>query len=97
MFRVIRFVLWTGFAMVLGAVSVSWTVAGATPLQHLTRAWSTSPAPAKVEDLKSRVSGVLEDAKDSLKTAEDHTPRERHSVQDRESVNKLIAKRGPAR
>ncbi len=94
MFRLLRFLIWTGCAVALGAWMATARVAGATPMQHLSRLWERTPLPEKVETAKGRLQDELEDAKDALSSAKDHQVRERHSEKDREAVNRLIAKRG---
>jgi len=46
-----------------------------------------------VKDLKGHFSTAVEDSKDTVSTVWDNKPRERHSPEDRQAVDKLIAKR----
>jgi hypothetical protein len=89
MFRLIKLLVWTGCAVALGAWMATTQVAGATPIEWISRAWRKAP----VDQLEERV----QDAKDALSSAHDHQVRERHSDQDKEAVNKLIAKRTGAK
>jgi hypothetical protein len=90
----LRFVLWTAFAMGLGVALATYPVGGEPLLYRFEAAWKHSEAPAKVDALKTEMVEKIEDAKDAMGTARDKTPRERHSEKDREALNKLIAKRG---
>jgi hypothetical protein len=91
MLKAIRLLLWTGCCVGLGIALSTTHFDGKTPLEHMTRAWKTSPGPSKIEDLKNDVSDALEKAKDKLNDS--HKPKEHHTDKDREAVNKLIAKK----
>jgi hypothetical protein len=94
MWSLLKFLIWTGFAIWLGVFFATQPVAGHTPMQHLERVWKRHGFSAQVNNLKGRAQGAVEDAKDSLSTVWDDKPRERHTAQDRQAVNKLVAKRG---
>ncbi|HYR56492.1 MAG TPA: hypothetical protein VEM39_10245 [Myxococcaceae bacterium] len=94
MWGLLKFLIWTGFAIWLGIFIATQPVAGHTPMQHLERVWKQHGFSAQVNNLKGRAQGAVEDAKDSLSTVWDKKPRERHTAQDRQAVNKLVAKRG---
>ena len=85
MFRIIGFLVWTGCAMALGAWLSTGKVGAATPVGWVSRAFKQAPV-AQIEE-------KVQDARDALSSAHDHQVRERHSDQDKEAVNKLIAKR----
>ncbi len=93
MWSLLKFLVWTGFAIWLGVFLATHEVGGRTPVQHLERVWKRHGFSAQVKDLKGHVHSAVEDAKDSISTVWDKKPRERHSAQDREAVNKLVAKR----
>ncbi len=93
MWRLLKFLVWTGCAIGLGILLATTLVGGRTPVQHLQRAWKQHGFSSKIEELKTGVGNAVEDAKDSLTTALDKKPKERHSQEDREAVNKLVAKR----
>lgn len=97
MWKLLKFLVWTGFALWVGVLLATYEVHGRTPVQHLQRAWKHSGAAPKLDQLKKGIHGTLEDAKDSVSTAWDKKPKERHSAEDREAVNKLVAKRNEAK
>ncbi len=79
---------WAVAWVALGAVLATAQVAGKTPLQHLGTA-VTGPV---WHGLKANLEAAYEKAK--LLVASQ--PVEHHSPEDREALNKLIAKRAPA-
>lgn len=97
MWALLKFVVWTGFAMWLGVFAATRQIAGRTPVEHLERFWNRHGFSTKVnqtvKELKGRLSAAVEDTRDSVSTVWDKKPRERHSPEDRQSVDKLIAKR----
>jgi hypothetical protein len=97
MFRALAFLLWTGCAVALGVWLGSARVAGATPVQHLSRLADRTPLQAEAAKVKSGIEDKLEDARDALSSAHDHQVRERHSDKDKDAVDKLIAKRAPSK
>jgi hypothetical protein len=94
MWSLLKFLIWTGFAIWLGIFVATQPVAGHTPVEHLERVWTRHGFSAQVKNLKEHVHGAVDDAKDSISTVWDNKPRERHTPQDRQAVNKLVAKRG---
>ncbi|HLL54148.1 MAG TPA: hypothetical protein VK447_11400 [Myxococcaceae bacterium] len=74
-------------------------VEGRTSLQHAERAWERNVNPSMLDKARNGLDGAMDEAKDKLDAAkdalakDDKRPRERHSAEDREAVNKLIAKR----
>jgi hypothetical protein len=94
MWSLLKFLVWTGFAMWLGVFVATQPVAGHTPVEHLERFWKRHGFSAQVKSIKDRAQGAVDDAKDSHSTVWDKKPRERHTPQDRHAVNKLVAKRG---
>lgn len=97
MWGLIKFVVWTGFAMWLGVFAATRPIAGRTPVEHFERFWNGHGLSGKVnghlKELKGKLSAAAEDAKDKASTAWDNTPRERHSREDRQAIDKLVAKR----
>jgi hypothetical protein len=97
MWALLKFLVWTGFSIWLGVFAATRQVAGRTPVQYLERFWNQHGFSAKlnekVKELKGHLSATAEDTKDSVSTVWDKKPRERHSREDRQAVDKLIAKR----
>ncbi len=92
MWKLLKFLLWTGLAVWVGILLATHEIASRTPVQHFQRAWKRNGASAKLDELKNGIHGVVDDAKDALSSAWDKKPKERHSPEDREAVNKLVAK-----
>ena len=97
MWALLKFLVWTGFSIYLGVFAATRRVAGRTPVEHFERFWNAHGFSTKVnetvKDLKGHFSTAVEDSKDTVSTAWDNKPRERHSPEDRQAVDKLIAKR----
>jgi hypothetical protein len=93
----VRFLVWTALAMGLGAWAATVQVGDRTPLQHLERLVKTEVAPPKLDKLREKVGDTLEDAKDSVGAQLERRPRERHSVEDKTALEKLIAKGSPGK
>lgn len=107
----IKFVIWTACAMALGIYISTARYESGTPLEHLQRLWAQhGPSDAVV---RQNVKGALETARVAVKTsplaekkaAEGKPAAERpleapvevHAPEDREAVNKLIARRAEAK
>ena len=88
----IKFMLWTGCAVSLGVGLATVEFDGRTPLQSLERSWNRRTVPEPWERLKERASDTFEKAKDKL-TGTTSPPREHHTPDDREALDKLIARR----
>ncbi len=97
MWALLKFLVWTGFSIYLGVFAATRRVAGRTPVEHFERFWNAHSFSTKVnetvKDLKGHFSTAVEDSKDTVSTAWDNKPRERHSREDRQAVDKLVAKR----
>jgi hypothetical protein len=76
---------WTVSLVALGAVMASVEVSGKTPLQHLSAAL-TGP-------VWHSVKSGLESTYDKARLLVANKPVEHHSPEDRDALNKLIAKR----
>lgn len=86
MFKLIGFVVWTAFAMGVGAFAVTALIDGRTPLAGGQR-WRGEP----VEVVKKELVNALESAQGAL-SRPSQQPAERHTPDEREAVNKLVAK-----
>lgn len=73
----IRFLLWTSMCIALGIFVASWEVDGRTPLQHMKQIWKNAPSVPM----------------DKVKKLASPNPTETHTDEDREAVNRLVAKR----
>lgn len=83
----LRRLFWAVGWVALGAVLATVQVAGKTPLQHL-GATVTGP-------VWHAVKNTMESAYDRARGALASKPVEHHSPEDRDALNKLIAKRSP--
>lgn len=93
MWKMLKTLIWTGLAVGLGIFLATFEVGGRTPVQHFQRTWKQQGGAGKIDQLKNRIHGAVDDAKDALSSAWDTKPKERHSPEDREAINKLVAKR----
>jgi hypothetical protein len=74
----IRFLLWTSMCIALGIFIGTWEIDGKSPAQHFKTIWKSAPVPEAVKK-KLAAPGAV--------------PTETHSEEDREAVNRLVAKR----
>jgi len=98
----LKMTLWTVCCIGLGVGLGTVEIDGRTPWEYARRAWKHKVNPSRLEQLKDSLGETLDGAKDSLEGAresfsKDAKPRERHSAEDREAINKLIAKRAAAK
>ena len=98
----LKIAVWTVCCVALGIGLATVEVDGRTPVEHARRAWRHKVNPSKLDQLKDSLGETLDGAKDTLEGAKDAfskdpKPRERHSAEDREAINKLIARRGASK
>lgn len=91
----VRWLLWSLCCVALGIGLAKVEIDGRTPLEHAQRLWKHKVNPSKLDQLKDSLGEAVDGARDAL--SRDSKPRERHSAEDREAVNKLIAKRASAK
>ncbi len=85
----LRFLLWTAACIGLGIFLATFELGGKTPLVRGQEAWRGAPS---AEAMKRTAGDLLGDAKKQLGGRE-AGPVERHSPEERNAVNALIAKR----
>ena len=91
--------VWSVCCIGLGMGLAKVEIGGRTPLEHAQQAWKHRVNPSKLDQLKNGLGDAMDEAKDKVEAAkeafakDDKRPRERHSAEDRDAVNKLIAKR----
>jgi hypothetical protein len=83
----IRFVIWTSASVAFGVFLAGADLAGKTPLEHLQRFWERHGQAAKLDNLKAGVRDALGEAREATK------PSEHYTFEDREALNKIVAKR----
>lgn len=89
---ILRFVVWTTLCIGLGIFLATWEVGGKTPWQSAQGLWRRS-AP-KLEKVKDGAEDLVVDVKKRVAPpAEAPAPRERHTRDDREAIDQIIAKR----
>jgi len=86
----LKFVVWTACCIALGIYVSTARYEGGTPLEQLERVWRRHVPAAPMTALRSEVKGAVESAKAAVSPAR---PSERHTPEDREAVNRLIARR----
>lgn len=87
----LRVMLWSACCIGLGIGLATVEIDGRTPLEHAQHFWKHKVHPSKLDQLKDSLGEAVDGARDAL--SRDSKPRERHSAEDREAINKLIAKR----
>ncbi len=105
---IIKFIVWTTLCVGAGIFLAGFEFKGRTPLQHLEREWhSNSPKLDKVkdgaedlvDDVKKKLSTNAKDVGSAVSNAAGGAvnnvarPVEHHSSEDRDAIEKLIAKR----
>jgi len=97
MWRLIKFIAWTSFCLWLGAFLSTYQIGGQTAWQYARKAWQKHGIGAqidrKVGDFKEGLQGAFDSTKDHLTGDSQRNPKERHTEQEREALNKLIANR----
>lgn len=83
---IVRFLLWSGICVALGVFAASYEIGGRTPLAHAQALWQRQ-AP-QVEKVKAGAAELAGDVKRQLAA-----PTEHHSADERDSVNRIIARR----
>jgi hypothetical protein len=89
MLSLLKFFLWTACAVGAGVFLAKGDIDGRTPVEHLERVWKHNVNPSKVDRLKEGLKDALDEARGRI--AEQPKP-ERYSEDEREAVNRLIAK-----
>lgn len=83
----LKFLVWTACCIALGIYVSTARYDGGTPLEQMERAYRRHFPAERVAALKSELKAAVSPAR----------PSERHAPEDREAVNKLIAKRAAAK
>jgi hypothetical protein len=96
MLKILRLLLWVTCAMGFGVLLSTVRVGDQTPVQRAQRLWKKYGMQAKLEnrvtDLKDSVQGTFDNVKDRVTGDAKRKPSEHHSAQDREAIDKLIAR-----
>jgi hypothetical protein len=87
----IRFVLWTSCCVALGVFLASYEVEGRTAIEHFERAWKQHRVGDSLERLKGRIQSAATGEPEGTPRGRRGLPSERHTDDEREAVNKLIA------
>jgi hypothetical protein len=86
----LRFVIWTSASVGFGVFLASAQFGGKTPLQHMDQAWSKRSNTVSLDGLKDGVKGAFLEVRSGVT----HKPAEHYTSEDREALNKIVAKRG---
>lgn len=89
---ILRTIVWTLLCIALGVVLSTHNFSGHTALEHAERALK-GKAP-KLDDVKDDVEEAIDTAKKKL-SLKDEAPTEKHTVEDRVAINRIIARRKP--
>lgn len=89
-----RTLIWTAMCIAFGIFLGTFEVGGKTPFQHAKAAVDGKQAP-KLSQLKEQAEDAVDGAKKKLAEAKEEAaqPTEKHSADDKDAVNKLIAGR----
>lgn len=87
--RLLFTLVWTLSCVFAGIGLATFEVDGRTPWQHAQRLWK-SDGERVVDDVKKKVSGAAKDVKE---LAVKERPLDRHSADERDALEKLIANR----
>ena len=87
----LKVIIWTAACIGLGIFLATHSIEGRTAVEHAEKAFKGKKAPS-LDEVKGDVETAIESAKQKLASKE---PTEKHSVEDKEAVNKLIARRKP--
>jgi hypothetical protein len=97
MWRLIKFLVWTSLSIWFGTFLATYHIGGRTPWQYVQAAWKNHAVGtrinSKVTDLKEGLQGALDSAQDQITGDAERKPKERHTQNEREALNKLIANR----
>ncbi len=88
---ILKFIVWTSVCVGLGVWFGGFEFHGRTPKDHLERAWrSTSP---KLDKVKDGAEDLVDEVKKKVSAKDGARPTEQHTTEDRDAIEKLIAKR----
>jgi len=97
MWRLIKFIAWTSLCVWFGAFLSTYQIGGRTPWQYAQMVWKKNgigtQIDRKVGELKEGLQAAFDSTKDHLTGDSQRKPKERHTEQEREALNKLIANR----
>ena len=86
--RVLKILLWSSLCIGLGVFLASYKVGGKTPLELAQRAVGSEPS--QLKRLKDGIGEAIEE----VKSARQNRPTERYSPDDRQEIDRLVARRG---
>lgn len=87
----LKFIVWTGICLAIGVWFGGQELQGHTAVQHLQRAWKASSP--KLDKVKDGAEDLIDDVKKKVSTKDAARPTEQHTTEDRDAIEKLIAKR----
>lgn len=88
---ILKFLVWTGTCLAIGVWLGGFEFQGHTPAEHLERAWKSSSP--KLEKVKDGAEDLVDEVKKKVSTKDGARPTEHHTSEDRDAIEKLIAKR----
>ena len=91
---ILRTLIGAALCIGLGIFLGSHSFSGHTAVEHAERALHGKVKAPKLEEVKENVEEAIDSAKKKLSAKEDG-PTEKHSTDDRDAVNRLIARRKP--
>jgi len=89
----LKVIVWSALCIGLGLFLGTLRFDGHTPVEHAERTFGKKVKAPSLDEVKEDVADAFDSAKKKL-SAKD-APTEKHSVEDKEAVNRLIARRKP--
>jgi hypothetical protein len=90
---ILKTIVWSALCIGLGIFLGTHSFGGRTALEHAERSFGGKVKPPSLDEVKDDVEDAIDSAKKKL-SAKD-APTEKHTLEDKEAVNKLIARRKP--
>ncbi len=90
---ILKVIVWTAACIGLGIFLATHSIEGKTAVEHASKALGGKVKAPTLEGVKGEVEDAIDAAKKKLAT--DKPPTEKHTAEDKDAVNKLIARRKP--
>ena len=91
---ILRTLIGSSLCIALGVFLGSHSFGGHTAIEHAERALQGKVKAPKLDEVKEDLEEAIDAAKKKL-SSKDAVPTEKHSSEDRDAVNRLIARRKP--
>jgi hypothetical protein len=92
MMKALGLLIWSVGCVACGIGLATWEFEGLTPVEHAQRTWKRRVNPSKVDQLKNGLRDALDNASSKVEHARGKQPSERYLDEEREAIERLIAK-----